>query len=70
MLVDSQAKVSFEADAPISDSPVYRSLVGLSSTSPSPGQTSTQFRCLHMHDPHEPHLSAMKRIHYLQGTLL
>ena len=42
----------------------------LSSTLLSHGRISVQQVCLHMHDPHEPHLAALKLIlRYVHGTL-
>lgn len=58
---------------PVSDATQYCSLVGalqyLTFTRPDISYVVQQV-CLHMHDPREPHLSAVKRIlRYLQGTL-
>jgi hypothetical protein len=71
--VDTQAKVSSDMGAPVSDPTAYRSLVGalqyLTFTRPDIAYAVRQV-CLHMHDPREPHLTAAKRIlRYLQGTL-
>ncbi|GJY62047.1 ribonuclease H-like domain-containing protein [Tanacetum coccineum] len=59
--------------APISDSTLYRSLAGalqyLTFTRPDISYAVQQV-CLFMHDPREPHLSALKRIlRYVRGTL-
>jgi hypothetical protein len=57
---------------PVEDVSQFRSIAGalqyLTFTRPDIAYTVQQI-CLHMHDPREPHLTAMKRIlHYLQGT--
>jgi len=71
--VDTHAKVSATEGAPVTDPTHYRSLTGalqyLTFTRPDIAYAVQQV-CLHMHDPREPHLSAVKRIlRYLQGTL-
>jgi hypothetical protein len=71
--VDTQAKVSVESGPPVADPTHFRSLVGalqyLMFTSPDLAYVVPQI-CLHMHDPREPHLTAMKRtLRYLRGTL-
>jgi hypothetical protein len=71
--VDTHAKVSATEGVPVTDPTHYRSLKGalqyLTFTRPDIAYAVQQV-CLHMHDPREPHLSAVKRIlHYLQGTL-
>ena len=71
--VDTHAKVSATEGAPVTDPTHYRSLTGalqyLTFTRPDITYAVQQV-CLHMHDPREPHLSAVKRIlRYLQGTL-
>jgi hypothetical protein len=71
--VDNQAKVSSDIGAPVRDPTAYRSLAGaleyLTFTRPDIAYVVQQV-CLHMHDPREPHLTAVKRIlRYLQGTL-
>jgi hypothetical protein len=62
--VDTQAKVSFDKGAPVSDPIAYRSLAGalqyLTFTRPNTAYAVHQV-CLHMHDPCEPHLTATKR---------
>jgi hypothetical protein len=71
--VDTQAKVSAESGPPVADPTHFRSLAGalqyLTFTRPDITYAVQQI-CLHMHDPREPHLTAMKRIlRYLRGTL-
>jgi hypothetical protein len=70
--LDTQGKVS-AAVPPVADPTGYRSTVGalqyLIFTRPDIAYAVQQV-CLHMHDPREPHLTAMKRIlRYLRGTL-
>jgi hypothetical protein len=70
--VDTQGKLS-TAGPPVADPTSYRSVVGalqyLIFTRPDIANAVQQV-CLHMHDPREPHLTAMKRIlRYLWGTL-
>ena len=70
--VDTQGKVS-AAGPPVADPTAYRSLAGalqyLIFTRPNIAYAVQQV-CLHMHDPREPHLTAMKRIlRYLRGTI-
>jgi hypothetical protein len=72
-LVDTQAKVSTESGPPIADPTHFRSLAGalqyLTFTRPDIAYAVQQI-CLHMHDPWEPQLAAMKRtLRYLRGTL-
>jgi hypothetical protein len=72
-LVYTQAMVSCDMGASVSDSTAYRSLVGalqyLTFTRPVISYTVQQV-CLHMADPREPHLTIVKCIlHYLQGSL-
>jgi hypothetical protein len=67
------AKVSAESGPPVADLTHFRSLAGalkyLTFTR-SDITYAVQQICLHMHDPWEPHLTAMKRtLHYLRGTL-
>jgi len=64
--VDTNSKV-------VSDATDFRSLAGalqyLTFTRPDIAYAVQQV-CLHMHDPREPHLAALKRIlRYVQGTL-
>jgi len=70
--VDINLKLSADGD-PISDATDYRSLAGalqyLTFTRPDLAYAVQQV-CLHMHDPREPHLAALKRIlRYVRGTL-
>ncbi|GJT96280.1 ribonuclease H-like domain-containing protein [Tanacetum coccineum] len=69
---DTESKLGVDGD-PVSDPTLYRSLAGsiqyLTFTRPYISYVVLQV-CLHMHDPQEPHLSALKRIlRYVQGTL-
>jgi hypothetical protein len=71
--VDTQVKVFVESRTPVADPTHFRSLAGalqyLTFTSPDITYAIQQI-CLHMPDPREPHLIAMKPIlHYLRGTL-
>jgi hypothetical protein len=70
--MDTHAKLSAGGVA-VADPTSYRSIAGalqyLTFTRPDIAYAVQQV-CLHMHDPREPHLGAMKRIlRYLQGTL-
>ncbi|GJZ36744.1 ribonuclease H-like domain-containing protein [Tanacetum coccineum] len=70
--VDTESKLGNDGD-PVSNPNLYRSLAGflqyLTFTRPDISYAVQQV-CLHMHDPREPHLSALKRIlRYVQGTL-
>ncbi|GJS08780.1 ribonuclease H-like domain-containing protein [Tanacetum coccineum] len=70
--VDTESKLGVDGD-PVSDPTLYQSLAGslqyLTFTRPDISYAVQQV-CLHMHDPREPHLSALKRIlRYVQGTL-
>lgn len=70
--VDLNPKLSADG-APVSDPTDYRSLAGalqyLTFTRPDISYAVQQL-CLHMHDPREPHLAALKRVlHYISGTL-
>jgi hypothetical protein len=72
-LVDTQGKLSEVEGPPVSDLTAYRSLAGalqyLTFTRPDITYAVQQV-CLHMHDPREPHLTALKRLLcYLRGTL-
>jgi hypothetical protein len=69
--VDLQAKLAGDSGPPVEDASQFRSIAGalqyLTFTWPDITYTVQQI-CLHMHDPREPHLTAMKRIlRYLQG---
>ena len=71
--VDTQAKVSATEGPPVADPIAFRSLAGalqyLTFTRPDISYVVQQI-CLHMHDPREPHLTALKRtLRYLHGTL-
>jgi hypothetical protein len=70
--VDLQAKLAGDSGPPVDDASQFRSIAGalqyLTFTRPDIAYAVQQI-CLHMHDPREPHLTAMKRIlRYLQGT--
>jgi hypothetical protein len=70
--VDLQAKLAGDSGPPVEDASQFRSIAGalqyLTFTRPDIAYAVQQI-CLHMHDPREPHLTAMKRIlRYLQGT--
>ncbi|GKB27958.1 ribonuclease H-like domain-containing protein [Tanacetum coccineum] len=70
--VDTESKLGSDGD-PISDPTLYRSLAGglqyLTFTRPNISY-AVEHVCLHMHDPREPHLTALKRIlQYIRGTL-
>ncbi|WVZ80008.1 hypothetical protein U9M48_027526, partial [Paspalum notatum var. saurae] len=71
--VDTQAKLSEDVGAPVADPTAYRSLAGalqyLTFTRLDITYAVQQV-CLHMHDPREPHLTALKRLlRYLRGTV-
>ena len=71
--VDKNPKVAADGGVLVADASDYRSLAGalqyLTFTRPDIAYAVQQV-CLHMHDPREPHLVALKRIlRYLQGTL-
>jgi hypothetical protein len=70
--VDLQVKLAGDSWPPVEDVSQFRSIVGalqyLTFTWPDIACAVQQI-CLHMHDPQEPHLTAIKRIlRYLQGT--
>jgi hypothetical protein len=70
--VDLQAKLAADSGPPVQDASQFWSIAGalqyLTFTRPDIVYAVQQI-CLHMHDPWEPHLTAMKRILcYLQGT--
>ncbi|GJW01781.1 ribonuclease H-like domain-containing protein [Tanacetum coccineum] len=70
--VDTESKLGSDGDT-ISDPTLYRSLAGglqyLTFTRPDISYAVQQV-CLHMHDPREPHLAALKRVlRYVRGTL-
>ncbi|GJR23988.1 ribonuclease H-like domain-containing protein [Tanacetum coccineum] len=70
--VDTESKLGSDGDS-VSDSTLYRSLAGglqyLTFTRPDISY-AVQHICLHMHDPRESHLAALKRVlRYVRGTL-
>src|SRR6185295_3678536 len=71
--VDTQAKLSADLGDPVADPTAYRSLAGalqyLTFTRPDLTYAVQQV-CLHMHDPRESHLAALKRLlRYVRGTV-
>ncbi|GKA84353.1 ribonuclease H-like domain-containing protein [Tanacetum coccineum] len=71
-LVDTESKLGFDGD-PISDPTLYRSLAGalqyFTFTRPDISYVVQQI-CLYMHDPRDPHFTALKRIlRYVYGTI-
>nr|GEZ58539.1 ribonuclease H-like domain-containing protein [Tanacetum cinerariifolium] len=70
--IDTESKLESDGD-PVSDLTLYRSLAGslqyLTFTRPDISYV-VQPVCVYMHDPREPHFSALKRIlRYVRGTL-
>ncbi|GJZ08036.1 ribonuclease H-like domain-containing protein [Tanacetum coccineum] len=70
--VDTESKLGNDGD-PVSDPKLYKSLAGslqyLTFTRLNISYAVQQI-CLYMHDPREPHFSALKRIlRYIRGTL-
>jgi hypothetical protein len=70
--VDLQEKLAGDSWSPVEDVSQFQSIAGalqyLTFTRPDITYAVQQI-CLHMHDPREPHLTAMKRIlRHLQGT--
>ncbi|GKC16612.1 ribonuclease H-like domain-containing protein [Tanacetum coccineum] len=70
--IDTESKLGSDGD-PVSNPTLYRSLAGslqyLTFTRPDISYAVQQV-CLYMHDPREPHFSALKRIlRYVRGTL-
>jgi hypothetical protein len=70
--VDLKAKLAADSGPPVQDPSQFRSIAGalqyLTFTRPDISYAVQQV-CLHMHDPRESHLTAMKRIlRYLRGT--
>jgi hypothetical protein len=70
--IDLQVKLAGDSRPPVEDASQFWSIAGalqyLTFTRPDIAYAVQQI-CLHMHDPREPHLTAMKRIlHYLHGT--
>ena len=71
--VDTNPKLPVDGGVPVSDPTDFCSLAGalqyLTFTRPDISYAVQQV-CLHMHDPREPHLAALKRIlRYVRGTL-
>jgi hypothetical protein len=71
--VDTQAKMSATLGDPVADPTAYRSLDGalqyLTFTRPDLTYAVQQI-CLHIHDPWESHLAAMKHLlRYVRGTV-
>ena len=71
--VDTSSKLPADIGPPVTDPTLYRSLAGalkyLTFTHPDIAYAVQQI-CLHMHDPREPHLNALKRIlRYIKGTI-
>ncbi|XP_019086236.1 PREDICTED: uncharacterized protein LOC109126824 [Camelina sativa] len=71
--VDTFLKLPAAVGPPVVDPTLYRSLAGalqyLTFTRPDITYAVQQV-CLHMHDPREPHLNALKRIiRYIKGTI-
>ena len=71
--VDTQAKLSADLGDPVADPTAYQSLAGalqyLTFTRPDLTYAVQQV-CLHMHDPWESHLAALKRLlRYVRGTV-
>ena len=72
-LVDTCPKLAADEGPPVSDATHFRSIAGalqyLTFTRPDIAYAVQQV-CLHMHDPREAHLTAVKRIlRYLHGTV-
>jgi hypothetical protein len=70
--IDLKAKLAEDSVPPIEDASQFRSIAValqyLTFTRPDIAYAVQQI-CLHMHDPREPHLTAIKRmLRYLQGT--
>ncbi|GKB98455.1 ribonuclease H-like domain-containing protein, partial [Tanacetum coccineum] len=70
--VDTESKLGSDGD-PVSNPTLYRSLAGalqyLTFTHPDISYAVQQV-CLYMHDPREPHFTALKRIlRYVRGTV-
>jgi len=69
---DTNPKLPADGGVPVADPTDFRSLAGalqyLTFTRPDISYVVQQI-CLHMHDPREPHLAALKRIlRYVRGT--
>ena len=73
MPVSTNPKLPADGGVPVAAPTDFRSLAGalqyLTFTRPDIAY-AVQHVCLHMHDPREPHLAALKRIlRYVRGTL-
>jgi hypothetical protein len=72
IVVDTQSKLSI-GGPPVADPSSYHSMAGVLQYLTFPSSDiayAVQQICLYMHDPREPHLTALKRIlHYIHGTL-
>jgi histone deacetylase 1/2 len=71
--VDTKPKIGAKIGTPYEDPTKYRSLAGalqyLTFTRPDISYAVQQI-CLHMHDPRDEHMNALKRIiRYIQGTI-
>lgn len=71
--VDTKSKLAADEGPPVSDPSLYRSLAGalqyLTFTRPNISYAVQQV-CLFMHDPREPHLTALKCVlRYIKGTI-
>ncbi|XP_071713106.1 uncharacterized mitochondrial protein AtMg00810-like [Rutidosis leptorrhynchoides] len=70
--IDRQGKISSSLDKPVTDPIKYRSLAGALQylTFTRPISYAVQQVCIHMHDPRETHMDAIKRIiRYLTGMI-
>ena len=71
--VDTQAKLSADLGDPVADPTAYRSLAGALQSltfTRSDLTYAVQQVCLHMHDPRESHLAALKHLlRYVRGTV-
>jgi len=70
--VDTNPKLPADGGVPVADPTDFRSLAGalqyLIFTRPDIAYVVQQV-CLHMHDPHEPHLATLRIPRYVRGTL-
>lgn len=71
--VDTNAKVASAFGVHVADATQFQSLIGALQDLTFTWLDipyAIQHICIHMHDPREPHLNAIKRLlHYLHGTL-